>query len=102
MEQQQKERQKVRSIYQDSYVDGNRNMAVVLGDRELSKALKQFDRERAIVDQNKGVVNCDMFKRQALHFASKKQHESAKKYFALGNTDHLDPSSPTTSPHDVS
>ena len=44
MEKQKKARSRVKVTNQGSYVDSNRNMAVVMGDKELSKALKHFDR----------------------------------------------------------
>ena len=33
---------------------------------------------------NKGIVNSEMYKRQALHFSAKKQFEQATKYLSLG------------------
>ena len=41
--------------------------------------LQDFD------DLNKGIVNSEMYKRQALHFSNKKKFEEAKKYLTLGN-----------------
>jgi hypothetical protein len=84
VEKQKKKRSKVKQDDQAVYVDSNRNMAVVMGDKELSKALKHFDREVCVEDRNTGIVNSAMYMRQALHFGSKKQHEAAKKYLESG------------------
>ena len=82
------------------YVDSSRNVAVCMDSKELSKALKNFDRDVIVFfldnsavfwisqDDNAddGIVNSAMYRREALYFTVKKQHESARKNLALGKT----------------
>ena len=69
---------------QCAYTDSNRAMAVCLGDKELSKALKNFEKDVDMEELNLGVVNSEMYKRQALHYSARKQHEAARKYLESG------------------
>ena len=74
---------------QCAYTDSNRAMAVCIGDKELSKALKNFEKDISVEEMNSGVVNSEMYKRQALHYSARKQHEAARKY--LESAHKLDP-----------
>ena len=69
---------------QCAYTDSNRAMAVCMGDKELSKALKNFEKDVSVEEMNNGVVNSEMYKRQALHYSARKQHEAARKYLESG------------------
>ena len=69
---------------QCAYTDSNRAMAVCLGDKELSKALKNFEKDVSVEEMNMGMVNSEMYKRQALHYSARKQHEAARKYLESG------------------
>ena len=75
---------KVKLDNQCAYTDSNRAMAVCLGDKELSKALKNFEKDVDVEELNLGVVNSEMYKRQALHYSARKQHEAARKYLESG------------------
>ena len=86
---------------QGQYVDSSRNIAVTMDSKELAKALKYFDKEEVfnieinsnifgwfcfkdLDDINKGIVNSHLYKKQALHFSTKKKFDEAKKYLSLG------------------
>ena len=84
VEKQKKARRKVKVDNQCSYTDSNRAMAVCMGDKELSKALKNFEKDFSVEEMNSGVVNSEMYKRQALHYSARKQHEAARKYLESG------------------
>ena len=73
---------------QCAYTDSNRAMAVCIGDKELSKALKNFEKDISVEEMNSGVVNSEMYKRQALHYSARKQHEAARKYLESGFGDY--------------
>ena len=84
VEKQKKARRKVKVDNQCAYTDSNRAMAVCMGDKELSKALKNFEKDVSVEEMNNGVVNSEMYKRQALHYSARKQHEAARKYLESG------------------
>ena len=84
VEKQKKARRKVKVDNQVAYTDSNRAMAVSMGDKELSKALKNFEKDVSVEEMNSGVVNSEMYKRQALHYSARKQHEAARKYLESG------------------
>ena len=84
VEKQKKARRKVKVDNQCAYTDSNRAMAVCMGDKELSKALKNFEKDFSVEEMNSGVVNSEMYKRQALHYSARKQHEAARKYLESG------------------
>jgi len=86
---QKKARRKVKVDNQIAYTDSNRAMAVCIGDKELSKALKNFEKDFSVEEMNAGMVNSEMYKRQALHYSARKQHEAARKY--LESAHKLDP-----------
>ena len=67
------------------YVDTNRNIAVNLDSKELSKFLKKPLADDAEVD-NTGLVNSEMYQREALHFSSKKLYKEASEKLSLGES----------------
>ena len=82
---------------QGCYVDISRNIAVCMDSKELSKALKDFDQDVSWsvflphyssyvqdMDQDTGLVNSGMYRREAMYFTAKKQYEVARKNLALG------------------
>ena len=88
VEKQKRARRKVKMDNQCAYTDSNRAMAVCIGDKELSKALKNFEKDISVEEMNSGVVNSEMYKRQALHYSARKQHEAARKYLESGFGDY--------------
>ena len=69
---------------QGNYVDTSRNISVNLDSTELKKTLKKIKDDDGAID-NSGLVNSEMYLREALHFSSKGLHTSAANNLALGN-----------------
>ena len=68
---------------QGNYVDSSRNTAVNLDSKELSKTLKKIKNDDGEID-NTGIVNSDMYQREAQHYASKGLHGASSKNLSIG------------------
>ena len=68
---------------QGNYVDSSRNTAVNLDSKELSKTLKKIKNDEGEID-NTGIVNSDMYQREAQHYASKGLHAASSKNLSIG------------------
>ena len=68
---------------QGNYIDSSRNTAVNLDSKELSKTLKKIKNEDGEID-NSGIVNSDMYQREAHHYATKGLHVASSKNLSIG------------------
>ena len=68
---------------QGNYIDSSRNTAVNLDSKELSKTLKKIKNDDGEID-NTGIVNSDMYQREAQHYASKGLHVASSKNLSIG------------------
>ena len=75
----------LKQIYVGGYIDSNRNIAVNLDSTELRKSLKKFTSDDGAVD-NSGLVNSQMYQREAAHFSAKKMFGAASHKLALGES----------------
>ena len=80
---QKKKAAKVTEKDQGNYVDSSRNTAVNLDSKELSKTLKKIKNDEGEID-NTGIVNSDMYQREAQHYASKGLHGASSKNLSIG------------------
>ena len=71
---------------QGNYIDSSRNTAVNLDSKELSKTLKKIKNDDGEID-NTGIVNSDMYMREAQHYASKGLHVASSKNLSIGTND---------------
>ena len=73
---------------QGNYIDSSRNTAVNLDSKELSKTLKKIKNEDGEID-NTGIVNSDMYQREAQHYATKGLHVACSKNLSIGKNDFI-------------
>lgn len=84
VKQQKKKAYNVAENEQGCYIDASRNIAVNLDSTELSKTLK-----KPILDDDEipdtGIVNSEMYQREALHFSSKRLYREASEKLSLAH-----------------
>ena len=68
---------------QGNYIDSSRNIAVNLDSKELKKTVKKIKDEDGVID-NTGIVNSDMYQREALYYSSKGLFAASANNLALG------------------
>ena len=77
-------KKKVDAKNQGNYIDTSRNISVNLDSRELRNCIKKLKVEDGEVD-NSGLVNSDMYLREAGHFSNKGLHLTAASNLTIGS-----------------
>ena len=81
---QQKKARNVDEKNQGSYIDSSRNIAVNLDSKELKKTIGKIKSDEDGVLDNSGIVNSDMYQRNAGHYLAHGMYLEAANNLSIG------------------